>query len=428
MTTTRTGPTKPTRFPGERSMLAGILIDSMGTGMYVPFTLLFLDRVTHLPLAAIGAVLTIAGLAGMASLPLSGWAIDRFGARRMLFVGYTVRGLGFAAYPLATSMPVFVVIAVLTAVSASAAPAVQQALTGELTSGGDRDRFLTLGRAWRNGGLGAGGLLAGLIIAVAGDSGFLIAGWLNAASFLGAAVLMHRIPRGAAPTRSVAKPIGYREVLRDRPFLGLTAANFLVSMGYSALSVLLPVYAVLSLGAPPWLIGVLFGVNTALCAFAGVPVGRLAQRHGRRTRVAALGAAVFGASFLGFALLGVLHPGTPWVAAAALLVLTAGYTVGELLHSPPAGALSVAAAPELARGRYLATYQLSWSLSTAVAPSLLTGLLAVDDRLPWLALAVLVPAGGALLIALERRLPADAVSPEGSPKAKRAAAAELAAA
>ena len=89
------------RNPGERALIIGMTIDTLGSGMYVPFSLVFFQRVTGLPLPVIGAVLTVAGLAGMALLPLAGAAVDRFGARRMQLIGYAVRGLGFVAYPIA---------------------------------------------------------------------------------------------------------------------------------------------------------------------------------------------------------------------------------------------------------------------------------------------------------------------------------------
>ncbi|MFD7319771.1 hypothetical protein ACFV9D_01580 [Streptomyces sp. NPDC059875] len=65
---------------------------------------------------------------------------------------------------------------------------------------------------------------------------------------------------------------------------------------------LLPVYAVSQFDLSASVAGPLFAVNTALCAFDGVPVGTLGRRFARRTRVAAVGALVFAAAFLGYAL------------------------------------------------------------------------------------------------------------------------------
>ncbi|MFF8289527.1 MFS transporter [Streptomyces sp. NPDC016309] len=395
------------RVPGERNLIAGMLVDAVGTGMYVPFSLVFFQRITGLPLPTIGTVLTVAGLLAMGAMPVGGWAVDRFGARRVRLALYLIRGLGFLAFPLGTTLPVFALVATLAAAGAQAFPATQQALIGELAQGEHRDRLMALGRSVNNAGLGAGGLLAAGLVQLGGDRGFLAVAWLNAATFFVAALfaLWIRTPR---PVRAATgrQRSGYRAVLRDRPYAGLTLANFLIALGYSALSVLLPVYAVSQFDLPASVAGPLFAVNTALCAFAGVPVGTLGRRFARRTRVAAVGALIFAAAFLGYALLvGAPRQGV-MAGMVGLLVL---YTIGELVHSPSAGALSVSAAPAEARGRYLATYQLSWALSQTLAPSLFTGLLTVDGRLPWLVLAASSTAGAIMLIALERRLPAEAV-------------------
>ena len=397
---------KAEKVPGERNLIAGMLVDAVGTGMYVPFSLVFFQHVTGLPLTTIGMVLTVAGIVAMSAMPVGGWAVDRYGARRVRLVLYVVRGLGFLAFPLGTTLPAFALIATFTAAGSQAFPATQSALIGELADGPDRDRLLALTRSVNNAGLGAGSMIAAALVALGGDQGFLAAAWLNAATFFLAALFALRIRDGREGRNAAERrKAGYRAVLADRPYAGLTAANFLIALGYAALSLLVPVYAV-RLGLSASVAGPLFAVNTVLCAFAGVPVGKLSRRFARRTRVAAVGGLLFAVSFLGFALLDHAPRQALLAGLFALLIL---YTIGELVHSPSAGALSVNAAPLATRGRYLAAYQFSWALSQALAPSLFTALLAADARLPWLVLAASTTAGAVLLIALERRLPAEAV-------------------
>ncbi|MGF1432062.1 MFS transporter [Kitasatospora sp. LaBMicrA B282] len=411
------------RVPGERALLTGMAIDSVGSGMYVPFSLVFFRHVTGLPLPVIGAVLTVAGFAAMAALPLVGAAVDRFGARRLQLALYVVRGLGFAAYPFATALPAFGAVALLTSIGDRGFPVAQQARIGELARGADVERLQAIARSLSNAGLGAGTLLASLIIGVLGDRGFTAAAWLNAVSFFAAALLARRVPasprpaaqRPTAPRPTATTPApaptpvptpGFRTVLGDRTYLGLTGANFLIALGYSALSVLLPVFAATRLNLPQSLTGAAFVLNTALCAVAGVPVARLARRFGRRSRTAAAGAGLFALAAVGQAVLGTVRPHALWMAMGGLLLLVLVATLGELVHSPSSSALATSAAPVALRGRYLATFQLSWSLARTLAPSLFTLLLAADARLPWLLVAAAALAGGAVLLRLGRRLPA----------------------
>lgn len=396
-------------FDGERSLLAGLAIDSLGSGMYIPFGLVFFRHVTHLPLPLIGLVLTITGLTAMMLLPLVGAAADRYGARRIQLATYLVQTAGFAVYPFSGSLPAFCAVALVTAVATQGSPAVKQAWIAELVSGADLERIQALSRSLVNAGLGAGSLFCALLVAYAGDGGYTVAAWLNAGSFLLAALLARRVPAASGSiSRGRGERTGYRDVLRDRPFLGLTTANLLIALGYASLSVLLPIYATGALHTSGSVAGIAFAVNTALCAVLGVPAGRLVRRFTTRNRAAATGAALFALGFLGQALL--VTAAARWV-VPGLLAAVVVTTLGEVVHNPAASALAAASAPKALRGRYMATYQLSWSLSKSLAPSLFTVLLALNAKLPWLALAVGALVGAGALRCLERRLPAEAVRP-----------------
>ncbi|MCX4801489.1 MFS transporter [Streptomyces sp. NBC_01214] len=409
---------------GERSLLLGIGISSVGIGMYVPFSLVFFHHVTGLSLTLVGLVMTVTGLAALAFMPLAGTAVDRFGAKRANLVLYGIRALGFALYPFASSLPAFAAVALVTALADRSFSIVQQSLIGEVARGTARDRLQASTRALQNAGMGAGALLVSGVLALWGTGGFTYTAWGNSAAFALAGLLVSRVravravrvvravPGAGTAGAAQAGVVGYRTVLRDRPFLGLTAANFLTALGYSALSVLFPLYLSTWLSAPDSLTGAAFTVNTVLCAGIGVLVaGRVRRSGARRTRSAALGALLFAAAFVGQIVLGTLRPGQS-ATLVALLVIVVVYTLGELVHSPSGGALSVSAAPEAVRGRYLATYQLSYSLAGALAPSLFTALLAVDGRLPWAVLAVAALGAALALLRLERHLPAEAVYAE----------------
>jgi MFS family permease len=400
------------RFKGERALIAGIAIDATGSGMYVPFSLIFFRHVIGLPLSSIGLVLTVTSLIAMAALPLAGGAVDRFGALKVQIALYLLRAIGFALYPLAHSLLLFGLLALVTAAGTRAAPGTLQARFSELLAGTDRDRMQALSRSLGNAGLGGGTLIASLIIATAGNSGYVAAAWLNAASFVIAAVLATRTPASPLGERTrVARSGGYKLVAKDHPFLMLTLANLLLAIGYNSLTVLLPVYAIGWLRVPQGIIGSAFIVNTLLCATLGVPVCAFALRRFRtRNRMAAAGAALFVIAFVGQIVLGSFRPRSTAVVLAAMMTCVVVATVAELVHSPAASALAQAAAPAPVRGRYLAVYQSSWALASALAPSLFTLLVAWDGRLPWLVITATALLGGTILLATERSLPVEAVS------------------
>ncbi|GHA05719.1 MFS transporter [Streptomyces spiroverticillatus] len=390
----------------RRRVIAASLVSSVGDGIYVPLTMLFVHSLTGLSLTAIGTGLTVAGLGALAFMPAAGILIDRFGGRRVLIGVLALRALGFAAYPFAHSYPAFLAVALVVAVGMWASSPSQQALIGDLARGAERDRLLAWDRSLRNAGMGFGSLAAAAMLALNGTAGFIAAAEALAAVFAVAAILVSRVPNTRTGERTSRSREGYRQVLADRPYLLATTANFLIAFGYTAQAMALPVFLTRDVGLPDALAGAVFALNTVLVAVAGVPVSRLTLR-GRRTRAAALGAAVFALSFGAFALLPRFTGGSG--ALVAVLAVAVLYTAGELIHSAPAQGLSVQAAPDHLRGRYLSVYQLSWSVCRTVAPMLLGFLLDAQPWHLWSVLALMVLSGAAILLRAERSLPVHAV-------------------
>ncbi|MER0241062.1 MFS transporter [Streptomyces sp. HSW2009] len=464
--------------PVRRRLISASLVSSLGDGIYVPLTMLFVHTLTGLSLTAIGAGLTTAGLCALAVMPVVGVAVDRYGARPVVVASLVLRAVGFAGYLVADSYPAFLAVALVVAVGMWASSPSQQALIGEVAEGAARDRLLAWDRSLRNGGMGAGSLAAAGLLAVGGSTGFLAAAVTLAVLFALAAALAAGIPtvrcesapadaadapgvpdaagvgsrrgagaaavrgvrdgrgmaggRGAGNGRGTADGLdsesgqgagagrgsedaqgarrgagvrgkqGYRQVLADRPYLLITLANFLIAFGYTTQAMALPVYLTRDVGLPDALAGAVFALNTVLVAVLGVPVARLTLR-GSRPRTAALGAAVFALSFVAFAVLPHLVSGA--YALAATLAVAVLYTAGELVHSGPAQTLSVQAAPDRLRGRYLSVYQLSWSLCRTVAPLLLGLLLEAGSWQLWAVLALLVLSGAVALLCAGPGLP-----------------------
>ncbi|MFF3429777.1 MFS transporter [Streptomyces sp. NPDC002602] len=390
------------RAPTRRRLIAASLVGSLGDGIYVPLTMLFVQALTGLSLTAIGAGLTLAGLCALAVMPAVGVVIDRFGAKRVVMGALLLRAAGFATYPFADSYPTFLGVALVVAVGMWASSPGQQALIGEIAQGVERDRLLAWDRSLRNAGMGVGSLAAAGLLALNGNTGFIAATVALAALFALAAALVTRIPAvRAIPQPPTGKRDGYRQVLADRPYLLITAANFLIAFGYTTQAMALPVFLTRDVGLPDALAGAVFAVNTALVALLGVPIARLTMR-GRRPRTAALGAVIFALSFAAFASLPQLVSGSQ--ALVATLAIAVLYTVGELVHSGPAQSLSVQAAPDHLRGRYLSVYQLSWSLCRTVAPLLLGLLLEAGPWQLWTVLALMVLTGATALLRAEPAL------------------------
>ncbi|SDJ35813.1 MFS transporter [Nonomuraea jiangxiensis] len=384
-----------------------MFVDALGNGLYVPLTLLFIQQVTGLPATTVGVGVTVAATLGLAANPLAGVLIDRFDARTVLVGTYVIRALGFALYPLVDAFgPLVAIAAVISAGDRAFYPA-SGSYVAALTEGGDRDRLYALQATARNVAFGLGGLLSASAVSLAGQTGFTLIAALNAASFVlaSACLLLSRGP-GKGARRPAGKSGGYRQVLADRPFMGLVAAEQAFTLAHLILSIGLPLYAVSALGASPAMLGILYTINTLLVAAGQLPVRRL-QRRARRTHAMALAGGVFILSFALYAATALIPPGLPRI--SALVAATLVFTLAELVHRPPSAALAAGAAPHALRGRYLAVHQMTWAVGQVVAPAGFSALVAASPPLLWASLGVLLAFACAGLLRLSSRLPAEAV-------------------
>lgn len=358
--------------------------------------------VVGLDLATVGVVLSLAAALALPVGLAAGGLVDRFGARQVVIAGQVLQGVGFLAYlavrdPWQLGLAAFLATAGLRMFWAAFF-----AFLADVAQPGQTDRWYGLASALQGAGFSVGGLVAGLLVQFSGTAGYRALVVANAVSFLLAAALVTRGPRGgqrSAPDQRTQRP-GYAAVLRDSPFLALTGLNAMFATCALMLPVGIPIFARIALGAPAWLVGVLFTFSTLQIVTCQTIVVRLLERV-RRTR--ALGLA--GLLWCAWSLLTAAALAVPRAFVAVyLLAITVVQTVAEMIHQPSSNGLATAASPPAARGRYLAVFQLSWNTANLVAPAFFTLLFTRNPIAPWVVIAVaaLFAAAGAVL--LEGRL------------------------
>jgi MFS family permease len=303
-----------------------------------------------------------------------------------------IQAVGYAGYFLADSIALVVVVTLISMFGERVFWVAFPTLVAVISPPGERDRWFAFTTAIRNAGLGAGGLLAGLVIGIAGSDGYRILLGANVAGFTIAATLLTvRVPNIGERPRSIDHG-GYRQVLRDRPAMTIAGANVLFA--YCALMAFfaLPVFVVETLDLPAWSVGFYFALNTALLAL-GQTLAFRAVSGWRRTRILFAAGMIWTVTSALFATALALPRS---VLLPYLAVIVAIYTLGELIHAPTATSLVASLAPDNLRGRYLAMISLSWGIAQTVGPALFTGLLAWNDLAPWVATALIAIAGGLL--------------------------------
>ncbi|WP_406411197.1 MFS transporter [Streptomyces sp. NBC_01614] len=409
---------------GKGRFVTANLIDSLGNGLVMAFTVVFFVKTTSLSLVAVGAALTAGQLLALPVPPLLGPLLDKYGPRTVVAVGNWVSVAGFIGFLFSHASWQIVLWQFVVQLGSTAFWMGNSPLIVLVARGDERARWFGFIRALRNVGIGFGGAASGVALSIGTVDGlravmvinavsFAVAGWLiitfRGADTSEAADAGHAEPRPAEPKpaepeqpageRTGQPSGGYRTVLKDTRYLRLVATNISFAFASTVITVLLAAYVADNLDVGSWIVGVLVVLNTAMVALLQTLASRWIEAR-RPVTVLVLALLFNAAAFVVFGTLLVL-PG--WAVIAGLLIAMVLYTVGEILGSPPTSELSVVMAPEHLRGRYLGVYQMSWSVGGALAPALLTALLEGGAALPWVFLTAISVLAVPLVLGLDRR-------------------------
>jgi MFS family permease len=389
------------RQAGSAPLFLALAVNAFGAGMFLPFALIYYEVATGLPVATIGLALTAATLVTLAVTPITGALVDRFGARRLVVSGHCLEAAGFAAYLTVSSAGSLFLAALVATAGTRMFFASFSTLIAESVAGGERDRWYGLVAITQSIAASLSGVLASLVLGVAGVGAFRVMILAAIGCLLVAALLIGHGRSWAPPARVDAGMVGYRAILRDRTFLALAGSNLLFVLCSMLTGLGFAVYATQALGAPYWSIGVVGAAQTALTI--GLQT-RITKWMGgvRRTRTMTLAGAIWIVANLGFAA-ALLAP-EPLV-VPLLFLAAATYTVATLYYTPASRALAAGLGPPEARGRSIATWELSWGIAAAAGPATFGIMYAWAPVAPWLAMAGMLVAAMVILLIAERSIP-----------------------
>jgi MFS family permease len=393
----------------RRIFLAATLIDALGSGLWVPFALLFLVHGQGMGLLDAGTSLSTGALLALVTGPATGAAMDRFGPRALLIAGNLVRLGAFCAYPLVHTSWQVIVVSVVAGFGDRLFWTCNAPMVARLTSGSETDRMLATQTVGRFAGAGIGAAATAVLPTITSPWAFHLLAYVNAASFAVAALLIASLPalsresahQGAALSRESAASGSWRAVLGNRPFTGFCITHTAFTLASASKFAVLPLVVRDLLHGPQWIAGTAITLGTVVVVTAQRPIVTLLA--GRSRTAGLIGAATLFA--VSFALLIPLEMVPLHVATALILVTSLGFSVAESMFGPTGTATAAAAAPAGAEGRASAIFQLSWGLPIALAPGLLAVLLSVSNALTWSVLTLTCTAAIPALLVLRKKLP-----------------------
>ena len=385
----------------HRRFVAAIVADTVGSGLFMPLTLLYFLAMTDLSLVQIGSAMSASALLTMPGAFVIGSLVDRFGPRRMMLAGNLVQAAGMLAYLWADSLLAVALWTALLNVGRQSFWGSFGNVVTAISAPGERELLFGFLQAVRNLGYSIGGVLAGIALQIGTDLAFQTVVVVNAVTFVVAFVLLIDVPDHRAATPDDAPVEGWGTVLRDGAYLRLVLGQFGFVAGMMVLNFALPVYVAETIDLPGWVVGAIFTLNTAMVGLGqGLVVRRMTGQV--RSRMMGLAQVAFVVSYGMFVVAGWLPV---WLAVALMLLGAAVYTLGELTGGPVLSATAAEAAPDHLRGRYLGLFQLSWGIGGAITPLAFTWLLDRGPTTLWWVLTLVAIVSATYLQRLPRVLP-----------------------
>jgi MFS family permease len=378
--------------PGvARALTVRSVVYAVGMGVFQAGSAVFFTRYLGLSATQVGVALSVAGaLTVLGSVPI-GTAVDRFGARRTWLLAGLVEAAAFASYPLARSFVAFLGVACVVALTDLTTSVAKHAYTLHALPAGERVRALAYQRSALNVGFTVGAGCSGAALALGTRSAYL---WLvvaNAAVLLVTAAVIARLPR-VAPARPRRDGGSRFAVLRDGPFVRLSAVNGVLQGHQTLFTIVLPLWVVTMTDAPAYLVPILFMVNTVMAVTLQVRTSRGSETlPGAAGALRTAGATIAVAALL-LAATTLVHG---YLAVALLVIGAATLTLGELTQSAGAWGVSAVVPPEDRRGEYIGAFKLGGQLQQTFAPAGLTFLAVGTGGWGWLAVAALMLVAGA---------------------------------
>ncbi len=358
-----------------RLFLAGNTVSMLGTGLVLPFIIIYLHEARGIALPVVGVMLAAGAAAGLVAVIGCGTLLDRVGARRvlgMILLGQVVAEVGLAwAHNALTAWPAVLIYGATWAPMFGAISTMLNGLTKEPAR---QQRAFAVNFAAQNMALGIGAAIAAVVVRAHHPGTFQVLFLANALSCVLFAFVLPALPN-LRRTRVVDEArAGYRDVLSHRGLRLMILASLLLAFaGTATFDSGVPAFASVADHISDHAIAVSFTINTGTIVAIQMLVLRLVRRHRRSSALVVVGS-IWAVSWalLGFAQV-VAGPGWRIV---ILFAFTSLFGLGETFVAPTRNPLINSLADDRIRGRANSISGFASSLGLIICPAMVTTLVA----------------------------------------------------
>jgi Na+/melibiose symporter-like transporter len=364
-----------------RILLAANFVSVLGSGLTLPFLLIYLHEVRHIALGITGLLIGGTAVVGIPVGPATGVLVDRFGPRVVCASALVLDAIGalglISVHSPLSALPVMFVYGLA---NGSTWPAWNALFAVMVEDEHLRPRVFARNFQMLNLGLGLGSVIAGLVVHVSHPRSFELIYLIDGATYFSIVAALVLLPASAFArshqqehSQTEVSTGGYREVLADRRFIRyLVASGLMMFAGYAAVDTGLVGYATVVIHVGPRVIAVAFAVNTGLIVAIQPIALRLVGRM-RRSTALSICAAFFGTSWVILAIGGVFPRSL--LGGGLTIAMFGVFALGEVLLAPVGGPLVTMMARTELQGRYSATSSSVYTVTSALCRALAGALL-----------------------------------------------------
>jgi predicted MFS family arabinose efflux permease len=311
-----------------------------------------------------GVLLGMSSLFGLIGSVIGGALTDKFGRRRLILFGLTFSALSSLSFGLAWDIKILYFLIIIVGLLSRISYPAHDAMLADILPESKRQEGFGYTRVAINFAWIFGTALGGLIAARSFLALFVMDAIL---STLVAIILYLYLPetqpqhqdQEKKPEPFLKTVAGYREVLRDMPYMVFTLAGIIsllvYQQEYSSLSVYLrDIHHISSQDY-----GVMLAVAGLEVVLFQIWISRAIKKYSPFVMM------TFGTLFFiaGFTMIGFVR-GVPLFLLSIVVI-----TIGEMITVPTNRVIGVNFAPVEMRGRYMAVYDLGWTIPAMVGPA-----------------------------------------------------------
>ena len=353
--------------PAARRFLLGTFLNSLGGGLTLTVIVVYLHRIAGLSLTAASLVLSWMAVVGLAVGPIFGTLVDRYGPRKVMIFAIALEAVSVASWTFVRSTPMAFLVGFFVTLGAAGIWAPQTTMMARMVPDEFRPKLFGLQFMMLKLGLGIGGVVSSFIVDINEPESFTRLFLLDGLSYLVFLSIIYTLREhgGPSPKEKENENDGFRELLKDKPFVKIQSVKLLLlTCGYASVDAGLPPllteFADLNINK----LGPVWAVNTGVIVLGQIfVINRLEGRS--RTKLIGIIGAIWALSWaiIGFGV-------NLNLALIGAFIGVGIFAVGEMIWSTIGSSITNDLAPEHLRGRYNSADSLIWVMAAAMGPAI----------------------------------------------------------